>query len=336
MRRKYIWKNYKFVSLLLIIFVLIGCGRNSQKPNPEKQKHNSPKLPKILRELEDEVLKIMYDLDSVTGIEKAIEKEKLTSTEEMSSSVEAAAQSSQSNDKKNSKSSKEEEDKKEEGKKKSEEKVDMQKLIKENKIIIPLLDANDVKGSFAKSPTPPTDITKVWTKINDSVTEVHKKWNVLEAQLIPVNVPLAKAEEFEKILNDLTLSVMNNEKLNSLKLANELTRITTDFRSYFDGAANHGVYGMYYHIRGSILFAASDNYVGALQHLDEASKIASSLRQDLIKQDSQDILQKFELSIEDLRKQLEDENFYLSQIKAPIVIKNIKLMQDVFEAQKNK
>ncbi|GEM_PF-1592396 len=340
MRKKYIRKNYKFVSLLLIIFVLTGCGRNPQKPNLEKQKHNSPKLPKILRELEDEVLKIMYDLDSVTGIEKAIEKEKLTSTEEMGSSVEVAAQSSQSNDKKDSKSSKKEEDKKEdkkeEDKEKSKEKVDMQKLIKENKIIIPLLDATDVKGSFAKSPTPPTDITKVWTKINDSVTEVHKKWNVLEAQLIPVSVPLAKAEEFEKILNDLTLSVMNNEKLNSLKLANELTRITTDFRSYFDGAANHGVYGMYYHIRGSILFAASDNYVGALQHLDEASKIASSLRQDLIRQNSQDILQKFELSIEDLKKQLEDENFYLSQIKAPIVIKNIKLMQDVFEAQKSK
>jgi len=129
---------------------------------------------------------------------------------------------------------------------------------------------------------------------------------------------------------------MNNQKLDSLKLANEITRITTDFRSYFNGVADHGVYGMYYHIRSTLLFAASNNYEGALQHLDEASKIGGALRQDLIKQDSQDILQKFELSIEDLRKQLEDKNFALSQIKAPIVIKNIKLMQDVFETQQNK
>jgi len=141
-------------------------------------------------------------------------------------------------------------------------------------------------------------------------------------------------KEFEQILDDLTLSVMNKEKLSSLKLSNELTRITTDFRSYFNGVADHGVYGMYYHIRGSILFAASDNYGGALEHLDEASKIGGALRQDLIKKDSQEILQKFELSIEDLRKQLIDENFALSQIKAPIVIKNIQLMQDVFETQK--
>lgn len=336
MIKKYIRKNYKFVSLLLIIFVLTGCGRNPQKPNLEKQKDNSPKLPKILKELEDEVLKIMYDLDSVTAIEKAIEKEKLAATKATGSSGESDTQSSQDNKQKDSKSSKEEDDKNDGTTKKPEKKVDVQELIKENKIIIPLLDATDVKGSFTESPTPPTDITKVWTKINDSVTEVHKKWNVLESQLIPVSVPYTKAEEFEKVLDDLTLSVMNNEKLNSLKLANELTRITTDFRSYFNGVVDHGLYGMYYHIRGAILFAASDNYVGALQHLDEANKIGSSLRQDLIKQDSQDILQKFELSIEDLRKQLEDENFYLSQIKAPIVIKNIRLMQDVFETQKNK
>jgi len=221
-----------------------------------------------------------------------------------------------------------------EEKSKPEQKINVQEFIKENKIIIPLLDANEVKGSFAESSTPPSDIDKVWTQISDSVTEVHKKWNVLEAQLTPVNVPRQKAEEFEQILDDLTLSVMNKEKLSSLKLSNELTRITTDFRSYFNGVADHGVYGMYYHIRGSILFAASDNYGGALEHLDEASKIGGALRQDLIKKDSQEILQKFELSIEDLRKQLIDENFALSQIKAPIVIKNIQLMQDVFETQK--
>jgi len=335
--KKYIWKNHKFTLFLLIIFVLVGCGRNPQKPNPEEEKDNSPKLPKILTELEDEGLKVMYDLDSVTGIEKAIQEQKLMKSESESTSVETAAQSGesgqagqqgqgqQSGQQQENQSSGEEE-----------EKVDVQQLIKETKIIIPLLDANEVTGSFAESSTPPTDIDKVWTKISDSVTEIHKKWNVLEAQLTPVNVPNQKSEEFEQILDDLTLSVINKEKLNSLKLANELTRVTTDFRSYFNGVANHGVYGMYYHIRGTILLAASNNYTGALQHLDETSKLGASVRQDLIKAESQDVLQKFELSIEDLRKQLLDENFQLSQIKAPIVIKNIQLMEDVFESQENK
>jgi len=328
MRKKYIWKNHKFALLLLIIFVLIGCNRNPERPNPQTEEDNSPKLPPILTELEDEVLKIMYDLDSVSGIEKAIEQEKLSSVANMNNSIATAAQGSESNgDPASQQAGDEEEPKPEE----EEEVVDVQELIKENRIIIPLLDEIDVSGSFAEETTPPTDIDKVWSQISDSVTMVHRKWNVLEAQLTPVNVPRQKSEEFEQALDNLTLSVMSNQKLNSLKIANEITKITADFRSYFDGVTDHGVYGMYYHIRSSILLAASNNYPKAIEHLDETTKIGGAVRQDLIKQDSQDILQKFELSIEDLRKQLEDKNFILSQIKAPIVIKNVKLMQDVFE-----
>jgi len=332
--KKYRIKNSKLMIILLILFVLIGCGRNPERPNPETQENNSPKLPKILTELDDEVLKIMYDLDSVTGLEKAIQKQELMESEKENASISTAAQSEDS--KQNSEEKETEENAPaEEDKKKLEEEVNVQELIKESKIIMPLLDANEVTGSFTESSTPPTDINQVWTQISDSVTEVHKKWNVLEAQLTPVNVPSQKLEEFEQILDDLTLSVMRRDKLNSLKLANELTRITTDFRSYFNGVPTHAVYGMYYHIRGVILFAASNNYEGALLHLDEANKLGASVRQELLKKDSQDILQKFELSIEDLRKQLLDENFYLSQIKAPIVIKNIQLMEDIFESKTN-
>jgi len=327
MRKKYIWKNHKFALLLLIIFVLIGCNRNPERPNPQTEEDNSPKLPTILTELEDEVLKIMYDLDSVSGIEKAIEQEKLSSVANMDSSIATAAQGSESSGDPASQQTDDEEAPK------PEEEVDVQELIKENRIIIPLLDEIDVSGSFAEETTPPTDIDKVWSQISDSVTMVHRKWNVLEAQLTPVNVPRQKSEEFEQALDDLTLSVMSNQKLNSLKIANEITKITADFRSYFDGVTDHGVYGMYYHIRSAILLAASNNYPQAIEHLDETTKIGGAVRQELIKQDSQDILQKFELSIEDLRKQLEDKNFILSQIKAPIVIKNVKLMQDVFEKQ---
>ncbi len=332
MTKKYIFKHNKNILFSLIIFVLVGCSNNPQKPDSSYKEDGSPKLPKVLTELEDEVLKIMYDIDSITGIEKAIEEmnSAAKATEEMNGAAEAtSSEKTENNQEKPEKTS---ESEKEESKQK--EKVDLQELIKENKIIIPLLDAVEVKGSFVESTSPITDINQAWTKINDNVIEVHKKWNVLEAQLTSINVPNTKLEEFEKTLDDLTTSIMNKEKLPSLKLSNEITRITADFRSYFNGAADHGVYGMYYHIRGAILFASSDNYSGALQHLDEASRLGSSLRQNLIKQGSQDILQKFELSVEDLKKQLIDQNFYLSQIKAPIVIKNIKLIQDKFETQR--
>ena len=169
-------------------------------------------------------------------------------------------------------------------------------------------------------------------KISDNVMKIHKKWNVLEAQLPKTS--LEKVEEFEEILNDLTISIIDKKRLDGLKQANELTRVIAGLRNYFDGIGNHDVYEMYYHTRGTILSAASDDYAGAINHLNETNKIGDSMRRDLMKKDSEDVLKKFELSTEDLGDQLVDENFQLSQIKAPIVIKNIKLIQDAFETQK--
>ena len=90
-----------------------------------------------------------------------------------------------------------------------EEAVDMQKLIAEKEIIIPLLDATGIKGSFAEDTIPPPDIDKVWEKTNDSITEIHRKWNVLEAQLPLEKTSLDKIKDFEKTLDDLTMSVRN-------------------------------------------------------------------------------------------------------------------------------
>ncbi len=333
MTKKNVYINYKLILLLFIILILVGCNKNPQKPDISK-KEDLPKLPKILTELEDEVLKVMYDLDSVVGIEAAIEKEKTLKTEETASIETAAKLTAQGQEDENTKEEKQPEAAKKDKPKQVEEIIDMQKLIVENEIIIPLLDVTEIKGSFAESSTPPPDINTVWSKINDNITEIHRKWNVLEAQLPSERTSLERTEDFEKILNDLTLSVMNREILNSLKLANELTGATTSFRNYFDGIGNHDVYRMYYYIRSSILSAASNNYSEALEHLNETGKIGDSIRQDLMKKNSEDIFKKFELSIEDLENQLIDKNFYLSQIKAPIVIKNIKLIQNVFETQK--
>ena len=337
MKKKKIYINYKLISFLLIIFILVGCNKNPQKPNVDK-KGNPPKLPKVLTELENEILKIMYDLDSITGIEKAIEEKKSLESGETDSMETAAKLTAQGQNGENTKEGGEKQKQsgsaEEEKLKQAEEAVDMQKLIAENEIIIPLLEANDVKGDFTGNSSPPPDIDTVWNKTNENIAKVHRKWNVLEAQLPSGKTSLEKIEDFEEILNDLTLSVVNREILGSLKSANELTGIVAGFRGHFDGIGKHDVYEMYYHIRGTILSAASDNYAEAMEHLNETNGIGDSIRQDLIKKDSEDILEKFELSMEDLEEQLVNKSFYLAQIKAPIVIKNIRLIQDTFETEK--
>ena len=332
MKKRNIYKSYRLILLLFIIFILIGCKKGSQKPDISK-KGNIPKLPKVLEELEDETLKIMYDLDSVPGIEKAIEEEKALKAKQTASVKTIAIPIGQWQLGKNI-GGKELKIAKGSKSKQTEEKVDMQELITESEIIIPLLKAQEVKGTFAKSKTPPPDIETVWSKISDNAMNVHKKWNVLEAQLPVEKTSQEKINEFEKILDDLTISIIDKKRLGSLTQANELTRVIAGLRNHFDGMGNSNVFEMYYHVRGVILSAAIDDYAGAINHLNETTKIGDSMRQDLVKKGSKNVLKKFELSTEDLGDQLVDENFQLSQIKAPIVIKNIKLIQDAFEMQK--
>jgi len=327
-------KNYnKIMPIFIILFILTGCSNNLKKPNPNSNEVSMPKLPKVLSEIEEDILKVLYDMDTISGIEEALKQKKLEDEKAHKNLTVEVQQSKEIKDEKKAEA-KEEKSKKEDSKEtEGSEKIDLKVLVTKDQIIIPLLDASDIHSSFINIPTLPRNIDEVWSKINATVTEIHTKWNSLEAQLVSVNISYKKCEEFEAILDNFTLAIMNREVLTSLKLGNELTRITSDFRNYFNGNHSHNIYGMYYHIRGSILFAASNNYLGALEHLNEASKLSTSLRQNLTKQEEQDTLQKLDLSIEDLRKQLSDENFYLSQVKAPIVIKNIKLAEDVFKTQ---
>lgn len=327
-------KNFnKTIPVFIILFILTGCGNTLQKPSPNSNEVSMPKLPKVLSEIEEDILKVIYDIDTIPAIEEAMKQKKLEEEESRKNPSVEVQQSEEVKDEKKSESKDEKSQQEDSKQSEGSEKINLKPLVSKHQIIIPLLDASDIQSSFINTPTLPKDIDEVWSKINTAVADIHKKWNNLEAQLVAVNVSYKKCEEFEAVLDNFTLSIMNREELPSLKLGNELTRIASDFRNYFNGSHSHNIYGMYYHVRGSILFAASNNYLGALEHLNEASKLSTSLRQNLTKQEEQDTLQKLDLSIEDLRKQLSDENFYLSQVKAPIVIKNIKLAEDVFKTQ---
>lgn len=321
MRKKYMCKNSVLISFLILLLILVGCSKNTKKPVPQKKNDSPPKVPEVLTEVENETLSLMYSIDSVVGLEKYIKEKKLMEEKEKSAKQEGSAKEDEKDKKPNEEKAKAEEEKKS---------IDPQKFIKQSEIIIPLLEVDKIEGSFNKATKPPEDMEEVWSKLTDSINNIHKKWNVLESQLMKRTIPQSKAEEFEKILDELTLSIKAKEILNSLKLSNELTKFLANFRSYFDEKVPHGIYTMGYHIRQSILLAISDDYPEAMSQVEETKKIADSLKKDLIQEKAEDVIQKFELSIDDLSKQISKKDFYLSQIKAPIVIKNIKLMEDAF------
>lgn len=61
------------------------------------------------------------------------------------------------------------------------------------------------------------------------------------------------------------------------------------------------------------------------------SELGSGLRQRLVEKKANDVVQKFELSINDLNRQIASKQFPLIQINAGIAMKNCMLMINVFE-----
>lgn len=63
--------------LFLIIAILItACNANPLKPQQQENKNKPPHVPTVLEEMESEILKTMYDIDAIEGIEIAIEDAK--------------------------------------------------------------------------------------------------------------------------------------------------------------------------------------------------------------------------------------------------------------------
>ena len=296
---------------MVITLLLVGCNTGAQKPQKES-KDNTPEVPKALEEIEAMILEIMYAVDSIPGIEKSIvEKQKAKQVEEQETEVKQ---------------------KKEEKEQQAKKNVDIEMLIEENAVIIPLLKEVETENTVVDVSEPPDDTVKHWYDISGTVSDVHRSWNVLEPALQEAKVTKTLVEEFESKLDEATDTIGTKEILESLKGLNELTRILADFRSHFKSKVPPEVYKAQYFIRDSVLLAAADDFEKAIEVTTKAKELGNTLRPRVIEKNGDNVIHKYQLSIEDLEQQLKNKNFPLTQLKAAIVVKNTTLMVDLFES----
>lgn len=314
---------------LFIIFILAftlfftACNANPQKPQQEGGENKPPEVPEVLMEMESEILETMYDIDAIKGIEMAIqEKEK----EELPTTPQAAEIEVETEGELEPEISVQQPQQEEGG--------NGQKLmmaIEEEQIITPLLKEEDIEGTTAEMSEPPDDIEEVWFEIGHQIEAFHKKWNVLEADLRDVHAPQEQMDKFEETLIEASEAIMDKDAIVSLFALNNLTSYLADFRNSFTSKVPGPVYKMKYHIRQSVLYAHEEDYENAKEHIDKTKQLKNGLQQQLAEKDAQHTAEKFDLSVQDLEKQIEAENFDLIPTNAAIVIKNIMLMQDTFK-----
>jgi len=178
----------------------------------------------------------------------------------------------------------------------------------------------------------PDDIEKIWYQIGQLASGLHQKWNILEPQLQKAGVSKTSIDGFEENLTSTTLLITTKEGKASLLGLNELSNSLYGFTGHFKSKTPTEVMQIAYHIREAVLLASEDDFSAAIRNTEKAKELGEGLRQRLTEKDASDIAQKFELSMEDIRKALDTENFQLIQIKGAIVIKNVVEMEETFES----
>ena len=317
---------------LLVIFLLLitACGGRAKKPGEDNAREQGPKIPEVFREIEANILKTMYDIDSIPGIGAQLMK---AEKEDRDIDQEEVEKEKEKNQDKEDSSDENEEIKL--GSDKAEEEEEREQEIKmsidKEQILLLLLKEEDITGSTSRYSQIPDSIDKLWFLVENRISDLHRKWNILEADLQDVDSSENLMEDFEEKLFQASRAVEARNITNSLFYLNSLTDNLASFCKPFRSLVPSQVYKMKYHIRQAILYAHVEEYQKSRQDINKLKELGGKIRGILPGQEGIHEMDKLDLSIEDLEGELAANNFDLIQTKGAIVMKNIILIENIFQ-----
>jgi len=312
-------KSIKKIRIFMIAFFLIillpACGEKPQKPAP-KPEDTLPEMPKVIEEIEKDILKIMTLADKIPYFERVIiQKEKIEekSKIEKIQMAEIGEELGQESESKPKTSSPQEQPK---------------PMTIEDSILTEILNKEKTSPEDKKEDKPPKDIAETWKSINTTTRGLHDKWNVLEPLLIKQTVSPEILTEFEDNMDKLTNLAISKNYFGAITTANKLTSFLPKFMAFYKKDIPPTIFVLKYHLRDVVLNAAVENYPQAQESLNQIKEQSQNIKTDLIEKKAKSTAEKFDASLANLQKSLEKKDINLIKINAAITMKNIILMKD--------
>ncbi|HHT46944.1 MAG TPA: hypothetical protein GX004_06585 [Firmicutes bacterium] len=312
--------NNKKTILIIILFLVIsiaGCGGfpgcGTTEKNSDKNAQENKEMPEEIMDMEVSVLKIMHQADLIPLVE-------LMSRQ---SGREAGGQESGEGGGQGSGGGEQEAG----GGGGQGQKQDI-KLTFEKTILGEVLKREmKAEGSNNEEINKiPGNTEEIWNNIKTTVTGLHDQWNKLEPLVMQENIPSDTVNSLEEALESLTLAITEHNYFDTLSFANELTGYLSKISAPFAQNAIPAVNEQRYHVRNILLSAANNNFEearGSLNYIMEHSQaVTSSLKEREKKLDS------LNMSIDNLRGALDEENLGLINIKAAIVMDELVKIKD--------
>lgn len=318
------------IHFLIVIFVLISmsaCAQQQEKPAPQAE--NEPKsMPPIVDEIESEIISIMSEVDMIPYNKRQIESKLMKEKEKIELAKKLGASSSEGGAQDSGQGN--------EGGKNKTNTTQVDNFIKFEPSPITINDillsevlkaeATDKKEDNSKEI--PNDIVFIWHGINTKIAGLHKKWNMLESQVVKAGAPQESIKGFEDTLNNLTISASQYNFLDTLFHSNKLTSYIPDLINNFKKKVPSPVYFMKYHLRQIILDCRINDYEAASKNYNKLIIYKDSLVSQLIDKKLTEHANKLNTSVKDLEDALKLKDLNIIKIKASVVMSNIEIVKE--------
>lgn len=167
-----------------------------------------------------------------------------------------------------------------------------------------------------------TDPDQLWQSLEQTMQDLHRRWNFLEPQVVQAGGGPELITNFENQLTILTDKITARQAMPTLIAVNEAYRYMPDFFNLFQANSPPELYRLRYHTN-SILFQTKTGSLSAAQ--SDLTKLKEEWSRFKPRLEGVDPLQlsQFEFGLSDLETALQQKNKALVEIESTIVLNNI-------------
>jgi hypothetical protein len=169
-----------------------------------------------------------------------------------------------------------------------------------------------------------------WSEVDNIINSLHYQWNDLVPEISKKGPDMMLVDNFDNALNRLTTTAESRDAEKVLTSANALYSHMPDLFSLYRGKVSPEVKRMIYYVRNIIMESSKDNWETVKKDTDSIDK-SWSLFKNTLEKEQQQISDKLNFSIYELKKVASGKEKQLTAIKGMIALNNIKELQQSLE-----
>ena len=295
------FKVLYLIGMLVFVAMIIGCSKGAQERPELKEEADKEKIPPALASMDESIHKL---IENIEGIDDVIEiKPK---------DIEPV------------------EDQQQEEKKSGQEQGEESKKGEASQTFEQQLSVQEKQEMVQQDKA--AQVLEKWKSSEEDLNSIHELWNEYESTAIKDGADTDRIQKMERALNNLTLYIDAQDQDPALIEANNIILSLSNFMDFYKGNIDGLLGKIEYMARQSYMNAKENNWGGAEEKVTQGDSLITSLRQRAnIEEKQKPLIEKMTLSIEDLKKAIEEESLKLLEIKRDIVIKNVETLKNELE-----